>query len=636
MHHLGGNFIMFTRAQFGSTAARSRTHLARRFAAVAAAVALTGTLTFAGLPVASAEESVDPVIAAGTQQTVEPEPAPAAPAQPDAAPVKKPEEAAPKATEEKVTEDKADESAEQAKTEEPNDTGAAKSEPEAIKTEDSQPAETPKTDQAATEVPQGDPGSPAVLPEDQTAELLTSTEPELGALTDQGQKTTKPEEGSTTAHLVIVKAVLPAGSDDLASAQPGGAGWPFAVSSAAATVEAPSAKETDANSQAAFLITVTEGRTAPVTVTETVRDGYSYVTAQCYLVKDGKQSDLSHKELGGAAFKVEVKTKKTTVCVVYNRPVKEPFQPLTAEKTANPVFDRDYDWTVEKSVVGDRSARVVAGGTATFSYRVVATPSAAQDSNFRVVGTITITNSNKTAVPVTVTDDLGIEGASCTIAGADGAIVPAAGAEAPGVLALDYECRLPQNASASTAGENTAIVTWEGGQATATAGFAFSAKVAVETDRIVKLSDTAAEFGGSRKLDALDGQQVFTYSRTLGEGVAAGACQIFPNTASIPETTDQPKLTDDADVEVCAEAVTKPTEPTAPTQIAPEEEVVAPVLPETVVKGAEEEETEAEAETLAYTGSESGQLLNLAALAVISGAVLTWVSRRRRDRNATI
>ena len=67
--------------------------------------------------------------------------------------------------------------------------------------------------------------------------------------------------------------------------------------------------------------------------------------------------------------------------------------PIGVGLTATPSFSRDYDWSITKAV--DRtSARLAPGTTAAFNYTVVATPSAAQDSNFALSGNITLTNPN--------------------------------------------------------------------------------------------------------------------------------------------------------------------------------------------------------------------------------------------------
>ena len=527
------------RALFGLAAPlRLRTHRIRRLATALTAAVLAGALTFSGVPLASADEAVDP--AAATAETTLKDKQESAN---DAGPSTPPEEKKPAADEPKDDKPEADKPEADKPGNDPTSSQTKAGDPPA--------SDEPGTSEPAKEQLKGD-AQPD--PGQRLATKSPSEETETGApdKTPQDKSTKKPDEPTkkpdepTTGTLMVVKAILPAGSNDLKDAAPGGAGWKFTVSSSTATVGEPSSASTGADSSVSFLVTPAEGRLAPVTVTEKPQDGYSYVKTQCLLV-DSKQTPVAHTQLNGASFKVDVKTKKTTVCVVFNRLDEKPLKALKAKKTANPLFDRDFDWAVEKSVVGEGSAQVVAGESASFEYRVVATPSAAQDSNFRVTGTITVTNPNKVAVPVTVTDDLGIDGATCAIADADNVIVPASG-----TLVLTYECQLSQ-ATASTSGKNTAVVSWEGGSVTATASFAFTPESATVTDRTVQLSDTAGEFGGTRTLDALDGPQTFTYSRTLGAEVAGGTCETYPNTASIGETTDQPELTDDAEVKVCAD-----------------------------------------------------------------------------------
>ncbi|MGC4155016.1 MAG: LPXTG cell wall anchor domain-containing protein [Propionicimonas sp.] len=532
----------------------------------------------------------DPVVAtAETAPKAKPEPGNDAPtAQPEA---KKPEADKPKAD---------NPEADTPGNDQPKATETKAGDPPADGTEPG--TIEPAKDEPKDEAP-ADQGDEQPAPDQPAVTESPAEEPETGALTTAPQEKTKKKPAEpTTGELVVVKAILPAGSSDPADATPGGAGWKFTASSSTGTLKTPSSASTGADSSASFSITLAEGRLAPVKVTEAVRDGYSYVKAQCVLA-DGKQTPVAHTELDGAAFKVDVKTKKTTICVVFNRADEKPLKALKAKKTANPFFDRDYDWTIEKSVIGEQSVRVTPGEPATFDYQVVATPSAAQDSNFHVTGTITITNPNKVPVPVTVTDDLGIDGATCTITDADNTTVPASG-----TLTLTYECQLTQ-ATATTTGKNTAVVTWDGGTVTATARFAFTPETANVTDRTVQLSDTAQEFGGTRTLDALDGPQTFTYSRTLGADVTSGTCQTFPNTASITKTTDQPELTDHADVTVCADTA---------------------VLDETDEEG----DSGSDTDLLANTGSETDGLLGLAGLTVAGGVLLLWLGRRRPDEDA--
>ena len=536
---MGGNLNMsISRTHFGSDLSCQPRNWVRRAATAIGTAVLAGALTFTGVPLAVAEQAADPTSTVETTST-----------EADKAGDARPEPAEPKQAEPKQAEPKQAEP----KQAEPKQAEPKQAEPKQAEQEESVAVEPEPADRSAEPVPASEPKSPQETPEkDQLTDAETDTSAVAETESPSGEPTVTPQEKTSkppakpiTGRLVIVKAILPSGSSNPADAVAGGSGWGFAVSSSSATA-APSSQETGTDSSASFSLTLDEGKTLParVTVTEVGKKGYHYVKAQCVSPQDNKSVSLTQS--AGASFHVDLSAKKT-VCVVYNR-VDEALVALKVKKTANPAFDRDYDWTIEKTVTNQPTAHIKPGETATFDYQVVATPSTAQDSNFRITGTITIGNPNNVAVPVTVTDDLDIEDATCAINDADGAVVPASG-----TLTLTYECQLPDGTSPTTVGKNNATVTWNGGHITATTRYAFSSEAATVTDRTVQLSDTAPEFGSTRTLDALDGPQTFTYSRTLGETVTADTCQTFPNTASIAPTTDQPELTDDADVTVCAE-----------------------------------------------------------------------------------
>ncbi|MDY0910334.1 LPXTG cell wall anchor domain-containing protein [Microbacterium sp. CFBP9034] len=224
--------------------------------------------------------------------------------------------------------------------------------------------------------------------------------------------------------------------------------------------------------------------------------------------------------------------------------------PLTATKTATPSYVRDYDWSIDKSVA-QSSAKVRPGQNATFDYTVTVTPLAPQDTGHKVTGVITVTNTNPVDVTVTsVTDS--IPGATCVINGLATPVVPKNG----GTANIAYTCTLPSG----TAGTNTATVNWgdtaiPAGSTQATAGFTFAGLApSATTDASVTVSDTAAAFNGPKTVTKLDGPTVFTYSRSLGSDVAAGECKTYDNTASIAATTDQGKLSDSVQVQVCTGA----------------------------------------------------------------------------------
>jgi uncharacterized repeat protein (TIGR01451 family) len=122
-------------------------------------------------------------------------------------------------------------------------------------------------------------------------------------------------------------------------------------------------------------------------------------------------------------------------------PIGENLDPLVT-KTAAASFDRTFDWSIQKAVVGDSTKTAGADGNATFTYRVDATKGAATDANFKVTGTISVTNPG-TARDIFIEDDiLGRTDETCVVAGANEAgtwTVPAQVAPTN----FTYSCTLP-------------------------------------------------------------------------------------------------------------------------------------------------------------------------------------------------
>ena len=232
------------------------------------------------------------------------------------------------------------------------------------------------------------------------------------------------------------------------------------------------------------------------------------------------------------------------------------YKDLTVKKSAVPAFDRDYDWAILKTV--DRTSAIVRPGeSAQFDYTVKVTPSAATDSNFTVAGTISVTNPNNVVVPLTGVTDV-IPGATCSITGSPTPSVPA-----NQTIGIPYSCTMGAGTTESTTGTNTATVTWNAasfpgttGSTQGTAAFNFANATKNVTDATAVVSDTAPEFAAkydlaSRTVSALDGATTFTYSRGLGSNVAAGACQTYPNTATV-DPSDSAAKTSSVSVQVCA------------------------------------------------------------------------------------
>nr|WP_253942091.1 prealbumin-like fold domain-containing protein [Nocardioides sp. zg-1230] len=227
---------------------------------------------------------------------------------------------------------------------------------------------------------------------------------------------------------------------------------------------------------------------------------------------------------------------------------------LVVTKTAKPQFARDYDWTIEKSVKGDSSQTVPQGTPASFTYDVVVTPSAAQDTAFVVSGVITVDNPNETTISgVQLTDSL--PGGQCTIDTPAGTLSIASGESTYG-----YSCVLP-DATATTTGSNTATATWDkaayvgtSGSASGTAGFDFANAKPTVTDATATVTDSQVQLGdvpGGAVVTASEGPRTFTYTKEF-DGVP-GECTTYDNTATVVATDSKDVDSDDASVEVCVE-----------------------------------------------------------------------------------
>jgi uncharacterized repeat protein (TIGR01451 family) len=129
---------------------------------------------------------------------------------------------------------------------------------------------------------------------------------------------------------------------------------------------------------------------------------------------------------------------------------------LTISKTAEPRFNRAFTWTVQKVVTSTQKVTVAGGGSATFTYAVTATKSAAVDSGWTVTGSIAIQNPGP-ATNVTVADS--IPNTTCTVKGTPGSATVALTAGATTQVA--YVCTYAAKPTYNVAQTNTATVTWQ-------------------------------------------------------------------------------------------------------------------------------------------------------------------------------
>src|SRR5258706_4002115 len=123
---------------------------------------------------------------------------------------------------------------------------------------------------------------------------------------------------------------------------------------------------------------------------------------------------------------------------------------VTVAKTAATTFKRTYNWKVEKSV--DTTRQNISGGTGAFNYTVKVTQTGQTDSEWKVTGTITVTNSNTfQSMNVNVADSLP-GSATCTVE------TPALTVAASSTASTNYSCTYSSAPPAELV--NTANVTW--------------------------------------------------------------------------------------------------------------------------------------------------------------------------------
>ena len=209
---------------------------------------------------------------------------------------------------------------------------------------------------------------------------------------------------------------------------------------------------------------------------------------------------------------------------------------LTVTTTVATTYHRDYDWTITKTAAAPQVS-TPAGTPVTSSYDIVVAKAGSTDSAWTMSGTITVTNPNAwQAVTADVTDLTDI-GASCTVTGGAGVVIPAGQS-----VTLSYSCAFASQPAYT--GSNSATVTWDAtaahtatGTASGSAAVDFGAPT-TESDRTITVTDTPA--GGSAKtlgtLDYLTAPASTTYTDTIARDGVAGTCTAYGNTAAITET----------------------------------------------------------------------------------------------------
>jgi uncharacterized repeat protein (TIGR01451 family) len=211
---------------------------------------------------------------------------------------------------------------------------------------------------------------------------------------------------------------------------------------------------------------------------------------------------------------------------------------LTISKTAEPRFNRTYTWTVQKVVTSTSKVTVSGGGSATFTYAVTATKSAAVDSGWTVTGSIAIHNPGP-ATNVTVADS--IPNATCTVKGTPGSATVSLTAGATTQVA--YTCTYAAKPTYGVAQTNTATVTWQlpGGAPitqTTTAQFTFNDGT---TGNPTVSGDSAAvtdtfNSGVPNSLGTVTQTTTFNTQATYTVPTTQNGCVDLPNIAMVTST----------------------------------------------------------------------------------------------------
>lgn len=192
--------------------------------------------------------------------------------------------------------------------------------------------------------------------------------------------------------------------------------------------------------------------------------------------------------------------------------------PLVVEKTVETSFDRDWDWTIEKSA-DQTDLGLQANETFTVNYEVTVTPTS-KDINHAVTGTITITNpvGNPSATVTSVVDELNVSGAATVVCPGDpGPYVIAAGD--------DLVCTYTQNSASPGDTENEATVTTSGDVpgGSDTEAVSYAGDPVNETDECVTVDDTNGPVGVLICED--DADKTINYSLDFGpQGDVVTAC----------------------------------------------------------------------------------------------------------------
>lgn len=219
---------------------------------------------------------------------------------------------------------------------------------------------------------------------------------------------------------------------------------------------------------------------------------------------------------------------------------------LTVTKNVEAYYDTRYEWTLDKSV----GAVQVVDGVAHIPYSVTVTPSGPTDENWRVSGTIEVSNPTAGDVALTsVVDQL--DGVPCDIDPANefgGVYVVGAGAE----ISIGYSCAIASQ-PASYTGANTVTITWDQASAgtlgnTASDTVPYTYGLVDTIDECIAVSDSFQ--GGDAVALGEACMATVTWNYTQEVQVRMG-CNTYSNLATGVTNDSGTELTDSTSVEIC-------------------------------------------------------------------------------------
>ncbi len=277
---------------------------------------------------------------------------------------------------------------------------------------------------------------------------------------------------------------------------------------------------------------------------DTTNPGGVYIMATCSLAKGYpvNPSDCKYD-----AFKVKS---------IYTSPPVG----LIVVKNVDSMFNRTYNWSIEKSV--DKTLVKNVGGVATFNYTVNVTNTGFIDSAWQVFGTITVTNPNDDPVTgVNITDTIDDANTSCSVVNGNDVTIPGNSNQD-----FSYICTYLEVPS-SNSENNTVVATWirqtlsngelNSGSDSFIIPFSFGEPTNVIDDNVTVTDSFVDGLGTVSTLGTVSissSPATFTYQRTVN--IPQFDCRSYDNTATFITDDTETTGSDSRTVTVCGPANT--------------------------------------------------------------------------------